>query len=80
MVGLPDKKWGEVIAAFLISETTPDVAALRAHCRADLSAQKTPSVWVKVNEFPLTGSGKVQKFAIRDQFLEGGYGEILDGH
>lgn len=78
VVGLPDEKWGEVIAAFLLTDTTPDVEALRAHCRASLSAQKTPSVWVKVNEFPLTGSGKVQKFAIRDKFLEGGYGETLN--
>ena len=77
VVGLPDEKWGEVIAAFLISETRPDVEALRAHCRASLSAQKTPSIWIKVSEFPLTGSGKVQKFAIRDQFLAGGYGEVL---
>lgn len=79
VVGLPDEKWGEVIAAFLLSGTTPDVSDLRAHCRAILSAQKTPSVWVKVSEFPLTGSGKVQKFAIRERFLEGGYGEILNG-
>ena len=50
---------------------------LRTHCRAHLSAQKTPSVWVHVPDFPLTGSGKVQKFAIRDKFLAGNYGEIL---
>lgn len=77
VVGLPDEKWGEIIAAFILSGTTPDVGDLRAHCRAHLSAQKTPSVWVQVPEFPLTGSGKVQKFAIREQYLAGGYGEIL---
>jgi fatty-acyl-CoA synthase len=77
VVGLPDEKWGEVIAAFILSGTAPDVADLRAHCRAHLSAQKTPSVWVQVPEFPLTGSGKVQKFAIREQYLAGSYGELL---
>ena len=50
---------------------------MRTHCRAHLSAQKTPSVWVRVPDFPLTGSGKVQKFAIREKFLAGNYGEVL---
>lgn len=77
VVGLPDDKWGEIIAAFILSDSSPDVTNLRDHCRAHLSAQKTPSVWVQVSEFPLTGSGKVQKFAIREQYLASGYGELL---
>ena len=77
VVGLPDEKWGEVIAAFILSDQPLDVADLRTHCRALLSAQKTPSVWVHVPDFPLTGSGKVQKFAIRDKFIAGNYGEVL---
>ena len=77
VVGLPDEKWGEVIAAFILSDKAPDVASLRNHCREHLSTQKTPSVWVQVPKFPLTGSGKVQKFAIREQFLAGNYGEVL---
>lgn len=77
VVGLPDEKWGEVIAAFILSDQPLDVADLRTHCRAHLSAQKTPSVWVHVPEFPLTGSGKVQKFTIRDKFLAGNYGKVL---
>jgi len=79
VVGLPDEKWGEIIAAFFLSSEPPDVAALKIHCRNHLSAQKTPTVWVRVPEFPLTGSGKVQKFAIRDKFLTGDYGEVLHG-
>lgn len=79
IVGLPDEKWGETVGAFLLSESIPDVTALKAHCRRYLSAQKTPTTWVQVKEFPLTGSGKVQKFVIRDMFLAGDYGEILDG-
>ncbi len=77
VVGLPDEKWSEIIAAFFLSSEPPDVAALKTHCRTHLSAQKTPTVWVRVPEFPLTGSGKVQKFVIRDKFLTGGYGEVL---
>ena len=78
VVGLPDEKWGEIIAAFILSETTPEIHELKAYCQKHLSAQKTPTTWVQVPEFPLTGSGKVQKFAIRDKFLAGGYGEALD--
>ena len=78
VVGLPDEKWGEIIAAFMLSETTPELHELKAYCQKHLSAQKTPTTWVQVSEFPLTGSGKVQKFAIRDKFLAGGYGEALD--
>ena len=44
VVGLPGEKWGEVIAAFILSDQPFDVADLRTHCRAHLSAQKTPSV------------------------------------
>ena len=47
VVGLPDEKWGEVIAAFILSDQPLDVADLRTHCRAHMSAQKTPSVWVR---------------------------------
>ena len=77
VVGLPDEKWGEVIAAFILSDQPLGAADLLSHCRAHLSAQKTPSVWVHVPDFPLTGSGKVQKFAIRAKFLAGSYGEVL---
>ncbi len=81
VVGLPDEKWGEIIAAFMLSETTPELHELKAYCQKHLSAQKTPTTWVQVPEFPLTGSGKVQKFAIRDKYLAGGYGEALgDGY
>ncbi len=78
VVGLPDEKWGEIVAAFILADTAPDVQELKTHCRQHLSPQKTPATWVYVPEFPLTGSGKVQKFAIRDQHLASGYGEVLD--
>ena len=78
VVGLPDEKWGEIIAAFMLSETPLELHGLKAYCRKHLSPQKIPTTWVQVPEFPLTGSGKVQKYAIRDKFLAGSYGEALD--
>ena len=77
VVGLPNEKWGEIIAAFILSETPLDRNDLQTHCRVNLSPQKTPSIWVHVPEFPLTGSGKVQKFAIREKYLAGNYGKVL---
>ena len=78
VVGLPDEKWGEVIAAFFTSETTPKKEDLKSHARNHMSAQKTPSIWVKVGGFPLTGSGKIQKFEIVDRYVKGTYGDVIN--
>lgn len=69
VVGLPDERLGEIVAAFL--RLVPDVDAptvteLRGFIRSELSPQKTPTRWFAVDTFPLTGSGKIQKFALRD--------------
>ncbi len=73
VVGLPDDKWGEIVACFVRSEAGCEVdpVVLRGHCREQLAAQKTPTVWFSVSEFPLTGSGKIQKFALRDAHAVG---------
>ena len=75
VVGLPDEKWGEIIAAFVRTENNQplDEQILHAHCREHLSAQKTPTRWVQVESFPLTGSGKMQKFVLREQYVAGEY-------
>jgi fatty-acyl-CoA synthase len=36
-----------------------------------MSAQKTPVKWYEVTVWPLTGSGKIQKFVLRDQAVSG---------
>ena len=73
VVGVPDAKFGEAVAAFvrLSAGSSLDPAALVAHCRANMAAQKTPAHWIEVSEWPLTGSGKIQKFALRDQWVAG---------
>lgn len=75
VVGLPDEKWGEIVACFARPEPGQiiDPTELRSYCRAHLSPQKTPVTWFSVSSFPLTGSGKIQKFALRDGFLAGDY-------
>jgi fatty-acyl-CoA synthase len=82
VVGLPDERWGEVVGAFIRPHdpaAPPTVTELRAHLRAALSPQKTPTKWYAVDGYPLTGSGKVQKFAIREAWEKGEHaGHELD--
>ena len=71
VVGVPDDKWGEVVAAFVRQAggaAPPSPAELRAHCRELLAPYKTPEHWVFVESFPLTPSGKIQKFKLRERF------------
>jgi acyl-CoA synthetase (AMP-forming)/AMP-acid ligase II len=73
VVGVPDPTWGEQVAAFIrpAEGRTPDPDALFAYCRERLAPFKTPRHWRIVDEFPLTPSGKVQKFVLRERFLAG---------
>jgi fatty-acyl-CoA synthase len=72
VVGIPDPVWGEVVAAFvrpLPGQPAPSVDELRAHCRQHLAPFKTPLHWIVIDEFPLTPSGKIQKYKLRDRFM-----------
>ena len=44
--------------------------------RAELAAPKTPAHWVVLDAFPLTGSGKVQKFVLRERWIAGAYADV----
>jgi fatty-acyl-CoA synthase len=35
-----------------------------------MSPQKTPNLWFAVDKFPLTGSGKIQKFILKNNYLK----------
>jgi fatty-acyl-CoA synthase len=73
VVGVPDEKWGELVACFMRGRGAdrPEPVALKAFVRERLSAQKTPAFWIWVDQWPLTGSGKIQKFALREAFMRG---------
>jgi len=79
VVGIADEKWGEQVACFIRSgsEESFDAAALKAFIRERLSPQKTPAYWIRVTDWPLTGSGKIQKFKLREAF-EAGEHTVLD--
>ncbi len=69
VVGVPDENWGErVVAVLRLREGTvrPTADELHDFCRAHLAPHKTPTYWYVATDFPLTGSGKVQKFRIAE--------------
>ena len=67
VVAKPDEKWGETPCAFVVlkpgaSATADDIVA---HCRANLASYKCPR-YVVFRDLPMTSTGKVQKFVLRE--------------
>jgi fatty-acyl-CoA synthase len=73
VIGLPHEKWGEEVAAFIRPAPGAgiDKEELSAYMRASLAPHKTPKHWFVVEAFPLTGSGKIQKFKLREFWAKG---------
>jgi acyl-CoA synthetase (AMP-forming)/AMP-acid ligase II len=71
VAGVPETIWGEQVAAFVrpAPGQTADPGELFAYRREHLAPHKTPRYWTVLEEFPLTPSGKVQKFVLRERIL-----------
>jgi fatty-acyl-CoA synthase len=71
VVGIPDERYGEVVVAFVRREADAelDADAVREHCRGRIAHFKVPSDVLFVAEFPMTVTGKVQKFKLREQAI-----------
>jgi fatty-acyl-CoA synthase len=67
VVAKPDDKWGETPCAFVMLKpgATASAEELIAHCRANLAHYKSPR-HVVFRDLPMTSTGKVQKFVLRD--------------
>ena len=68
VAGIPSEKYGEEVGAFIIPYddahlTTEEV---QEFCRGKIARHKIPRYVLFVNEYPLTGSGKIQKFKLKD--------------
>ena len=72
VVGVPDVRYGEEIAAFVVARTpsTFDPEAVREFCRGKIAHYKIPRYVIPVEDFPMTVTGKVQKFKLREQAIE----------
>ena len=67
VIGIPDAKWGEVGAAFVLLRPGQVLCVddIRAHCRERLAAYKVPVSVNAVDDFPRTAAGKVRKPDLR---------------
>jgi fatty-acyl-CoA synthase len=70
VVGVPDERYGEQVAAFvrLADGASLTYEELRQQLTERVARYKIPGYLVLVEAFPVTPSGKVQKFKLREQF------------
>ncbi|HTK59495.1 MAG TPA: AMP-binding protein [Sphingomicrobium sp.] len=71
VVGLPDEKYGEQVCAWIRLEAgvEMDEQELRAFCTDQIAHYKVPRYVRFVDAFPMTVTGKIQKFVIREQMV-----------
>ncbi|MEJ8824491.1 AMP-binding protein [Variovorax humicola] len=69
VVGLPDEKWGERVAAFVVARPgmARDDATLIEHCRSALGSVKAPKEIIWRDELPRNSAGKVLKHILRKE-------------
>ncbi|MEG0921154.1 MAG: AMP-binding protein [Comamonas sp.] len=72
VVGLPDSRFGEELCAWVIvkKDQQLDEDALRAFCKGKIAHYKVPRYIEFVDAFPMTVTGKIQKFKIREAMIE----------
>ncbi len=72
VVGIPDEKYGEIIGAFIIKEEDSQLTSedITDYASSRIARYKVPKHIFFVQEFPLTASGKIMKFKLRDQAVE----------
>ncbi len=69
VVGAPDERWGEALVAYVTrrGDATPEPEAIVAFARERLAGFKVPRRIEVVDELPKTGTGKIQKFILRER-------------
>ena len=72
IIGVPDAFMGEEMAALIRLKPDEQLTeeALRDYCRSNISHQKVPKYIKFVTAYPLTASGKIKKFELRDELIK----------
>ena len=72
IAGIPDKKYGEIVGAFIKLKNDQRLTQeeVQEFCRGKISRIKIPKHVIFVEDFPKTASGKIQKFKLRQMGLE----------
>ena len=68
MVGLPDKRYGEELCAWIVTRPGETLSEdeIREFCKGQIAHYKVPRYIRFVPGFPMTVTGKIQKFKIRE--------------
>ncbi|WP_218961055.1 AMP-binding protein [Neopusillimonas maritima] len=75
--GVPDRYYGEVVAAAVQLRSSATAADLQAFCHGKIAKFKHPVKFYQVNEWPLTSSGKIKKRDLQQAVKETGLEELL---
>jgi fatty-acyl-CoA synthase len=72
VVGIPDEKYGEIVGAFVIPEDDAHLTEedIRDYSLRKIARYKVPKHVFIVGEYPLTASGKIQKFKLREMAVD----------
>jgi fatty-acyl-CoA synthase len=72
VIGIPSHKFGEEVMAWIRPRpgATPSEQELTTYCRSRLAAFKVPRFWQVVETFPMTVTGKIQKYRLRQMAIE----------
>jgi len=72
VVGIPDAKYGEIVGAFIRRKAGSDITEgdVQEFARARMARYKAPKHVFFVDAFPMTASGKIQKYKLRDMAKE----------
>jgi fatty-acyl-CoA synthase len=79
VIGVPDEKLGEVVCAWVRLKSGAEVTTeeIREYCRGRIAYFKIPELIRFVDNFPITVTGKIQKFRMREaEIQERGLGEL----
>jgi fatty-acyl-CoA synthase len=71
VIGIPSRKYGEEVMAWVRRKPEGKVAeeGLQYYCRDRLASYKVPRFWRFVDSFPMTVTGKVQKYRLREMAI-----------
>jgi fatty-acyl-CoA synthase len=72
VIGVPDERFGEELMAWVIArpDASLDADAVRAFCEGKIAHYKIPRYVKFVDAFPMTVTGKVQKFKMRERAID----------
>ena len=71
MFGVPDQRYGEELCAWvrLRDGESANVEEIRGFCEGQIAHYKIPRYVKFVDAFPMTVTGKIQKFAMREEMI-----------